>query len=208
MLDPLMVRLIAPPINGIGRFLAQRNLTANMVTVLGFIIGLGAVPALASESTGLALCLILLNRLADGLDGAIARATQKTDFGAYLDIVLDFIFYAAVVFGFALYDPEYALVAAALIASFIGTGASFLAFAIIAAKRGLDTEARGKKSFFYSGGLAEGTETIAFFVVVCLQPELFVTASLVFIALCWATVAMRVNQARVAFTRSDSTDPK
>lgn len=207
MLDPLMVRLITPPINGIGRFLAQRNVTANTVTVLGFFIGLGAVPALASGYPGLALGLILLNRIADGLDGVIARATQKTDFGAYLDIVLDFIFYAAVVFGFALYDPDYALVAAALIASFIGTGASFLAFAIIAAKRGLDTEARGKKSFFYSGGLAEGTETIAFFALICLQPDYFIAASLIFIALCWITVAMRVNQARVAFATTSNAVP-
>ena len=199
MFDPLMVRLIGPPINWAGRNLAQRGISANSVTVAGFLIGLGALPALAFNAPTLALVLVLLNRVADGLDGAIARATEKTDFGAYLDIVLDFIFYAAIALGFAFLDHDNAIVVAVLVTSFIGTGASFLAFAVIAAKRGLDTQARGNKSFFYSGGLAEGTETIVFFVLVCAQPDWFIPAATIFIAMCWITVAMRINQARVAF---------
>lgn len=199
MLDPFMVRLIAPPINWTGRILAQHGVTANKMTVVGFFIGVGALPALALNAPTVALILIALNRVADGLDGAIARATEKTDFGAYLDIVLDFIFYATVVTGFALLDHDNAVVAAFLIASFIGTGASFLAFAVIAAKRGVETKDRGKKSFFYSGGLAEGTETILFFALVCARPEWFVPASYVFMAMCWITVGMRINQARVTF---------
>jgi phosphatidylglycerophosphate synthase len=199
MLDPLMVRLIAPPINRLGAYLAKRGVGADKVSIAGFAVGLCAVPALASSQFTLALGFIVLNRIADGLDGAIARASRKTDFGAYLDIVLDFIFYAAVVFGFAWADPENALVATALIASFIGTGASFLAYAIIAAKRGLETDTRGEKSFFYSGGLAEGTETILFFVIVCLWPAAFIPAALVFIGMCWITVAMRIAQAHAAF---------
>lgn len=199
MLDPLMVRLIAPPINRTGAYLAARGINANTVTISGFGIGMCAVPALASQNYGLALGLILANRLADGVDGAIARATQKTDFGAYLDIVLDFIFYAAVVFGFALANPTNALVASALLVSFMGTGASFLGYAVIAAKLSLETEARGKKSFFYSGGLAEGTETILFFVVICIWPALFVPASLIFMVLCWLTVCMRMAQAYQTF---------
>lgn len=199
MLDPLMVRLIAPPINRLGQTLARAGVSANNVTVVGFCVGLCALPALAAHQYMLALTCILLNRVADGLDGAVARASQKSDFGAYLDIVLDFIFYAAVVLGFALTESENAVVAAALLASFIGTGASFLGFAIIAAKRGLDTEARGQKSFFYSGGLAEGTETILFFVVICLQPHWFIPAASIFIAMCWITVGMRLIQAHTTF---------
>lgn len=203
MLDPLMVRLIAPPINRIGHALARSGVRANSITVAGFVIGLCALPALALGQYLMALVFILLNRVADGLDGAVARASHKTDFGAYLDIVLDFIFYAAVVFGFALAAPENAVFAAGLIASFIGTGASFLAFAVIAAKRGLDTEARGKKSFFYSGGLAEGTETILFFVLVCLKPDWFIPAALIFTVMCWVTVAMRIAQAHDVFKKTD-----
>ena len=202
MLDPVMVRLIAPPINWAGQYLAKQGLSANSVSIGRFVLGVCALPALALNYYGVALVFILLKRLADGLDGAIARATHKTDFDAYLDIVLDFIFYAVVALGFAFAKSENALVVAALIASFIGTGASFLAYAIIAANRGVETEIRGKKSFFYSGALAEGTETILFFVFICLCPNAFVPTSLIFIGMCWVTVGMRIAQAHAAFETS------
>ena len=201
MLDPLMVRLIAPPINSLGRTLAERGVTANSITVLGFSLGLCALPAMAMHAPTVALAFIVLNRIFDGLDGAVARASSPTDFGAYLDIVLDFIFYAAVVVGFALLDEDNTVIALLLLASFIGTGTSFLGYAIVAAKRGVETATRGQKSFFYSGGLAEGTETILFFGVICLQPDWFVTASVIFMTLCWITVGMRIAQAYVAFGR-------
>ena len=92
MLDPLMVRLIAPPINHLGKRLARWGLHANTITITGFVLGMGAIPALAYGHYMLALALIAINRLADGLDGAVARASGKTDFGAYLDILLEFIF--------------------------------------------------------------------------------------------------------------------
>ena len=204
MLDPFMVRLIAPPINHMGKRLANWGMHANTITIIGFVIGMGAIPALAYGHYMIALALIAVNRIADGLDGAVARASEKTDFGAYLDIVLDFIFYAGVILGFALAEPEHAVVAAALIVSFVGTGTSFLAYAIIAAKRGLETQERGRKSFFYSGGLAEGTETILFFCVICLWPSLFVPAAGVFMIMCWITVAMRIHQAHSAFAPATS----
>lgn len=204
MLDPLMVRLIAVPINRMGAFVARTGVSANTVTVVGFGVGLLALPALAINQTLLALTFIALNRLADGLDGAVARINGKTEFGAYLDIVLDFIFYGTVVLGFAMRDPDDAIIATALILSFIGTGTSFLAYAIIAAKAGLITAARGEKSFFYSGGLAEGTETIAFFVLICLRPDWFAPAALVFMVMCWLTVAMRIFQAWTAFGKQEN----
>lgn len=170
-----------------------------MVTVAGFAIGLGAVVALAHGLPLLALVLILVNRIADGLDGAVARIHGPTDFGGYLDIVLDFLFYSAVVFGVALGRPEFAVWAAFLIFSFVGTGVSFLAFAIVAAKRRLTSEARGKKSIFYLGGLAEGTETIVTFVLICLIPDAFPWIAGVFGAMCWVTTAFRINEARRAF---------
>ena len=196
MLDATMRRIIDPPLDRIGRRLAAAGVSANAVTVAGFAVGLLAIPLLAAEWYGLALAAILINRLADGLDGAVARHTTLTDFGGYLDIVCDFIVYAGVAFGFALARPENAVSAAFLILSFVGTGTSFLAFAILAAKRGLASEARGRKSLYYLGGLTEGTETIAFFVAFCLFPSAFVPLAYVFGALCWLTTAARVVTAR------------
>src|SRR5262245_33342796 len=104
----------------------------------------------------------------DGLDGAVARHRGPTDLGGYLDVLLDFLFYAGVPFFFAIGRPDDALPAAFLVFSFVGTGSSFLAFAAVAARRGIATEARGRKSIYYLGGLTEGAETIVAFVAVCL----------------------------------------
>jgi phosphatidylglycerophosphate synthase len=146
-----------------------------------------------------ALVLILINRIMDGLDGAVARRVGMTDLGGYLDIVLDFFFYAGVPFFFAVGRPEAALPAAFLVFSFVGTGSSFLAFAAIAAKRGVTTESRGRKSIYYLGGLTEGTETIGLFVLICLLPDYFALLAWVFGGLCWVTTAGRVAAAVGAF---------
>ena len=162
MLDARLRRLIDPPLDGVAAPLARRGLSANAVTVLGFVIGLGAAAAIAERAFLAGLGLLLLNRLLDGLDGAIARRRGLSDLGGFLDIVLDFLIYSAVPFAFALADPgANALAAAFLIFSFVGTGSSFLAFAIMAAKRGIATDLRGQKSLYYLGGLTEGTETVA-----------------------------------------------
>jgi phosphatidylglycerophosphate synthase len=193
VLDARLRRLIDPPLDRLSAPLAARGISANAVTVAGFAFGLGAAAAIASRAWLLGLALLLLNRLCDGLDGAIARRRGLTDLGGFLDILLDFLIYSAVPFAFALADPAAnALAAAFLIFSFIGTGSSFLAFAIMAAKRGIATELRGRKSLYYLGGLTEGTETILAFVLACLWPALFPWIALIFGLLCWLTTATRI----------------
>ncbi len=194
MLDARLRRLIDPPLDRLSRPLARHGWSANLATAVGFVIGLGAMAAIATQSYGLGLGLLLLNRLLDGLDGALARQRGITDLGGFLDIVGDFIIYAGVPLAFALADPTAnALPAAFLIFSFIGTATSFLAFAIMAAKRGITTELRGKKSLYYLGGLTEGTETILVFVLACLWPVWFPLIAWLFGALCWLTTATRVT---------------
>jgi phosphatidylglycerophosphate synthase len=199
VLDARIRKVIDPPLDRVGAALARLGLSANAVTVVGFLLGAGAWVALALASYPLALALIALNRAADGLDGAVARRRGATDLGGYLDIVLDFFFYAGVPFFFAVGRPEAALPAAFLVFSFVGTGSSFLAFAVVAAKRGLTTEARGRKSIYYLGGLTEGAETIGLFVVICLLPDWFELLAWVFGGLCWLTTAARVAAAVAAF---------
>jgi phosphatidylglycerophosphate synthase len=193
VLDARLRRLIDPPLDRLGAPLAAHGVSANAVTVAGFAIGLGAAAAIAGRHYLLGLALLLLNRLFDGLDGAVARRRGLTDLGGFLDIVLDFLIYALVPLAFALADPEAnALAAAFLVVSFVGTGSSFLAFAIMAAKRGIATELRGPKSLYYLGGLTEGTETIVTFVLACLFPALFPWIALIFGTLCWLTTATRI----------------
>lgn len=201
MLDAAVRRIVDPPLNAAGRKIAAFGIPANAITLAGFIIGLAVVPLLSFGLYLPALAVILLNRLGDGLDGAVARQTRLTDFGGYLDIVCDFIFYAAVVFGFALADPENAVAAVFLIFSFMGTGSTFLAYAILAERRGLSTEVRGRKSLYYLGGLTEGTETILAFSLMCLLPEYFRVIAYIFGVLCWLTTGTRLYAAWIAFGR-------
>lgn len=200
MLDGMMRRQLDPMLNAWGIKLAARGFRANHITLAGLALGLTAAGMIAAgASLGLALIPLLMGRIADGLDGAVARAGQKTDFGGYLDIVCDFIFYGAIPLAFAIRDPANAVAAAFLLTSFYVNGASFLAFAILAEKQGLKTNSRGEKSLFFTAGLLEGTETIAFFVAICLWPWAFVGLAYGFGALCFVTALARILLAKKTF---------
>ncbi|BAQ69491.1 CDP-alcohol phosphatidyltransferase [Rhodovulum sulfidophilum] len=200
MLDGVMRRLIDPPLDRLGIRLAACGVTADAVTLAGLGAGLLAAAMIAFGAPGLALVPLLAGRLADGLDGAVARAGRKTDFGGYLDIVADFLVYGAVPLGFVLMDPAANGAAGAfLLTSFYVNGATFLGFAILAERRRMETRARGTKSLYFTGGLLEGTETIAFFVAICLWPGLFAPLAWGFGALCFVTALSRVLLARRVF---------
>ena len=193
---PHLRRILQP----LARALARR-VSADAITLTGFALGMLAVPLLAMQAWGAALAMIALNRIADGLDGAVARINGPSDRGAFLDIALDFFFYAAIPFGFALADPAAnALPAAALILSFVGTGSSFLAFASVAAKRGMAAADYPAKGIYYLGGLTEGFETIALFVLMCLWPAGFPALAWGFAGLCCLSTLLRWMQGWRAFT--------
>ena len=199
MLDAKLRPLIDPPLNALGRALAGAGVTANALTFTGLALGLAGAAAIAFGHIGWGLALILANRLADGLDGAVARARGPSDLGGYFDIVADFAFYVSIPLGFGILSPANTLPALVLVASFVLTGVSFLAFAVIAGKRGATTEAHGKKSFFYSTGLAEGTETILVFIAMCLLPAWFGPIAYGYAALCALTIVQRSAMAAQAF---------
>lgn len=199
MLDAKLRPLIDPPLNRAGAVLARLGVTANGLTFIGLALGLGGAAAVALGHIGWGLALIIANRLADGLDGAVARVRGPSDLGGYFDIVADFAFYVSIPLGFGIFSPANTLAALVLVASFVLTGVSFLAFAVIAGKRGATTEAHGRKSFFYSTGLAEGTETIAVFIAMCLFPAWFAVLAYGYAGLCALTVVQRSALAVSAF---------
>ncbi len=199
MLDARLRPLIDPPLNRAGQVLAGLGVTANGLTFTGLALGLAGAAAIGLGHIGWGLALIIANRLADGLDGAVARVRGPSDLGGYFDIVADFAFYVSIPMGFGVLSAANTLPALVLVASFVLTGVSFLAFAVIAGKRGAQTEAHGKKSFFYSTGLAEGTETIAVFIAMCLWPAWFGVIAYAYAGLCAATVIQRSAMAVSAF---------
>ena len=193
MVDRFLLPLFSKPHHAVARALIRAKLSANFVTLIGAGIGLAALPLLAMQCYGMALALILLNRFLDGVDGTMARVHGATDRGAFLDTVCDFLVYAAVPLGFALADPaQNALPAAGLLASFIGSATTFLAFAVAAAKRGVLSPAYPNKGFYYLGGLTEGAETIIVFCAMCLWPQHFAWLAYGFAAACAVTTATRL----------------
>lgn len=197
-LQPVMKTALAAP----ARTLAGAGVSADALTMLGFAVGLGGVALIALQAYLPALVLLLSNRLLDGLDGAVARATGPTDRGAFLDIALDFVFYGSVPFGFVLADPaRNAPAACGLLAGFMGTASSFLAFAVVAERRGISSAAFPHKGLHYLGGLTEGGETIAFFALMCLLPDWFPALAWSFAALCLVTTVTRWVWGWAAFSQ-------
>lgn len=200
MIDAKILPLQKAALQPVAEFLARHGIRADVISLVGFGAALGAFAALCAGYWPLALLLILANRGMDGLDGAVARIQGPTDRGAYLDIALDMVFYALIPLGFAVQAPEvHALPAAVLIFSFVGTGSSFLAFSAVAAKRGRTAPEFPTKGIYYAGGLAEGFETIAVFIAMCLFPASFATIAYGFAALCTLTTVIRWRQGWIAF---------
>ena len=202
MLDAMARRVVAPPLTFMAHHL-QGTVTPNQVTLSGFVVGLAAVPCIVFEWYWLGLICIAINRLFDGIDGTLARklyGSQGSHWGGFLDIVCDFIFYAAIAAAFGLAQPHNAWVSFLLLVSFAGTGSSFLVYAIMAQKLGISQAPKQHKSFHYLGGLTEGTETIAFFVLCCLFPQWFWLFGLVFSAMCVVTIISRIWQAKLSFS--------
>jgi phosphatidylglycerophosphate synthase len=193
VIDANIRQLIDPPLARAGRLLAAAGIAADAITIAGCLLGLAAALAASFGRFYIALTLLIASRIADGLDGAVARATRRTDRGAFLDIVLDFFVYAAVPLGFAIWSPQAnALPAALLLASFVANGSAFLAFSIMAERRGMITTRQGQKSIYYLAGIAEGFETIAFMIAFCLFPSSFPILAVIFASLCWISAVGRL----------------
>ncbi len=199
MIDRYALQVSKPLIDAAARQLYMKGYNADQVTLAAFAFGVAAALLIAIGAPLLAIIPILLSRLLDGLDGALARLTEATDRGAFLDISLDFLFYASVPLAFAIANPADAVAASVLLAAFVGTGSSFLAYAIIAEKRGLKSTDYPTKSIYYLGGLTEGTETVLCFLAMCWWPQHFATIACIYAVLCAVTTATRILAGWQAF---------
>jgi phosphatidylglycerophosphate synthase len=193
MLDRRALALLRPALDAAARGLARTGISADQVTLAGFAIGIGAAVAIGFQHYLHGLALLLTSRLCDGIDGMLARLTRPTERGGFLDTTRDFLFYASIPLAFAIADPAAnALAAAVLLAAFIGTATTFLAFAALAAQRGLKSAAYPDKGIYYLGGLTEATETLGCFALMCLWPAQFAWWAYGFAALCALTIVTRL----------------
>ncbi len=191
------INIISEPIL---RYLAKKflktGIKSNFVTFFGFFLGLISFIFICFGNFYFALVFFLFNRFFDGLDGALARLTKATDLGGFYDIVCDFIIYGLLPLGFIIIDKTNSISYAFLLSSFIGTGTTFLASAWYVEKNKKFLKDRKSKSFYYSGGITEGFETIICFVMMLIFKEYSHIIACFFAILCWITVIIRIVKIR------------
>lgn len=196
MFDRSIQRLIQKPLSFLGKFLLK-IFQPNQITFIGFFFGIVMCFLIFIHSYFLAILFLFLNRLCDGLDGVMARQTSPSPLGAYLDIILDFIIYAAFVLVFSLENQINLLTGVFLLFTYICTGTTFLTQAIIQpqldySQQQDNTEDGIPKSFIYASGLIEGTETIFFMFLCLIMPKAFPILGFLFSVLCLITAIARI----------------
>ena len=178
MFDAAARRVLEQPLDRLATTLDRALITPDRLTGLGLATGLAGAFAAAQQQWTIALVLWLFSRVADGLDGPLARRRQSTGrgrtsgaAGGFLDIAADFTVYGAFVVGVGVgaSDGGWSLLPfmAVLLAYYIN-GTTFLAFSSIAERTGRPID--DGRSLSFLGGLAEGSETILVHAVWCLVP--------------------------------------
>lgn len=167
MLDTALRRRVEPPLNRIAARLDRAGVSPNAVTGVGFALGVGACVAVGFGRWWLGLGLWLANRLADGLDGPLARRRRPTDLGGFLDIMADFAIYGGLIVAIGVDRPDTRLACLTVFLAYYLSGSAFLAFSSLAEKRRAGGDGR---SLQFPAGIAEGSETIIAMVAVLAWP--------------------------------------
>ena len=192
MFDRQIQKYTQKPLQYIAK-LFLKFISPNHMTLIGFSFGVLMCLSIIIDQYLLAVIFLFLNRLSDGLDGAMARLQTPTPLGGYLDIVLDFLIYGGFVLSFGITEQNNTLLSMVLLFCYIGTGSTFLAkAAILPSLTNQNLNEEIPKSFHYAVGLIEGTETIVFMVLCLLFPNLFIYFTFIFIVLCLITIVFRI----------------
>ena len=192
MIDAKLNNFLRPYLSFLAKIIIKLNISANIITFLGFFFGLCCFYSIINFYFMSALLFLFLNRFCDGLDGAVARLLGPTDIGAFYDITLDFLFYSLFPIAFIFIDIKNTYAICFLLLSFVSTQTTFLASAWIIEKNKILVSTKQKKSFFYIGGITEGFETIICFILMLLFYESVELIAYIFGTLCWITSISRL----------------
>lgn len=196
MLDQRARALLRPALARVARPLVRRGVAPGALTLAGFVVGLGAAVAAGMAAWWAALVLWLASRAFDGLDGAVARqAGRATDRGGYLDVVADFTVYGTFVVGCAIGAPHARTALLVLLLAYYVNGTAFLAFSSAVQHRGQSTGLEDERSFVFTRGLAEGTETVVAHALFVLFPSAMAGLAWAFAAVVGVTILQRVGAA-------------
>ncbi len=196
MLDKKFNNFLKPILIRIAKKLIEYKFLPNQITFLGLILGFLSFIFLSFGLIYVALVFFIFNRILDGVDGTMARLTKPTDLGGLYDIISDFFIYALLPFGFILFDEKNFLSMSFLLTSFIWTCSTFLTTAWIYEKKKLQNQNNSKKSFYYSVGIIEGTETIFLFILMFIFNDIANYIAWSFAVLCFTTACVRVIEVR------------
>ena len=192
-------KVSAPVLHAPAAHLSRLGAHANLITVAGFLIGLSAIPAIATHRYMLALAFIVANRMFDAMDGAVARQNTPGPLGQFLDMTLDLIFFAGLPFAFALADPTRGLAAAFFVFGILASGASSLALTVVAEEQGAGVSPRGYTALGYLARLMEDGEFFLGFALACIVPQWFGVIAYIVGILCFITAGARIAYAVARF---------
>lgn len=190
MIDRELRRVLAPTLDGMARRLSRLGARPMHATAGGLILAVGAATAAARGAWIVALCLWLVSRLADGIDGPLARVTGTDGpLGGWADISADFAAYGVFVVGCGIGNPDARVACLVLLLTYYVNGGTLLALAAAAAVRGVPKQ--DERTLLFTRSLAEGTETIVVHSVMVLFPVWMSAVAWTFALVVLATIGQR-----------------
>lgn len=166
----------------------------NVMSFVAMAVGLVTILAILNQLYIVGLVLWLLNRVLDGLDGVIARVHDKqSDFGGYLDLLLDFVIYLAIPVSFlwVMPTPTNLWAGIALLSAYVINLLSWTTLSALLEKRKYQSTNR-LTSMEMPSGLIEGMETIIFYCLFFLAPSYIALLYGVMAVLVFLTAGQRI----------------
>ncbi len=194
MVDKFFIKVLHSPLRAIAKFFSKVGISANMVTLSNVPLSILIFVSLLAKWYMIALILIIINRIFDGLDGAIARYNHTSNpASGYLDIMVDYLFYISIPLAFVLNDPQSnAIFGSLVLGGFVLTGVNFMATSSVATKLNIKNVSFPNKAIYYASNIVEGAETILYFILVCIFPQYFAPISMVVGILLFVTTPLLV----------------
>ena len=185
------------------------SITANQMTILGLVLGLASAVCFAVHLPVAGMLLWGLNRVADGLDGTLARLGNKqSDFGGFLDLVCDLVVYAAIPVGLTVQassggpaqtDRAWLALSGLLAVFYVNIGSLFYLSALIQKQQQAGSSPR-VTSVPFPSALIEGFETVVFYTLFMAFPRYLVGLFTVFSLGCVVNIIQRFNWFRINAT--------
>jgi phosphatidylglycerophosphate synthase len=177
-----------------------KTVNPTTVTVVASGVAIAAGITAWQGQTGATLGLWFLNRFLDGLDGTIARVNNKqSDFGGYLDIVLDMVAYVSIPLGLAFSVNEKGVFIALtlLFAAFYINSAAWMMLSANLEKRAQGAKERNElTTVTMPRAIIEGGEAILFYSLFIFFPGWL---TVLFGVLAVLVLASAITQVRSAY---------